>query len=232
MSPSPTGRGMIRVRPAEMAAAMAAVSGAGAASPRTASTRARAAGVAAIRARISIGVMSPPHRGQHVLVGEAPLEGRRGRAGGGARAAGEQRLQAVGVALLGGHEGGLERGLGAGQIVDGGAHRRVGGVEGLPAQIKQGVALTHRQGIHLSRTADDGGAREFRGEAGAPHHVSGGGRRGIGGDDLVGRVRLSQYFQSRKKVIFLFMIMSFLFTLVYLLVPFRNSTWFYIVVAC
>jgi len=43
---------------------------------------------------------------------------------------------------------------------------------------------------------------------------------------------LSQYFQSRKKVIFLFMIMSFLFTLVYLLVPFRHVTWFYIVVAC
>lgn len=43
---------------------------------------------------------------------------------------------------------------------------------------------------------------------------------------------LSQYFQSRKKVIFLFMGMSFLFVLVYLLVPFKNPTLLYIIIAC
>ena len=42
---------------------------------------------------------------------------------------------------------------------------------------------------------------------------------------------LSQYFQSRKKVIFLFMTMSFVFVLIYLLVPFRQATLLYIVIA-
>jgi len=43
---------------------------------------------------------------------------------------------------------------------------------------------------------------------------------------------LSQYFQSRKKVIFLFMIMSFLFVLVYLLAPFKHTTSLYLIIAC
>jgi len=43
---------------------------------------------------------------------------------------------------------------------------------------------------------------------------------------------LSQYFQSRKKVIFLFMIMSFLFVLVYLLAPFKHTTTLYLIIAC
>jgi len=43
---------------------------------------------------------------------------------------------------------------------------------------------------------------------------------------------LSQYFQSRKKVIFLFMIMSFLFVLVYLLAPFKHTTALYLIIAC
>jgi len=43
---------------------------------------------------------------------------------------------------------------------------------------------------------------------------------------------LSQYLQSRKKVIFLFMIASLLLVLVYLLVPVRDSTLFYILCAC
>jgi len=42
---------------------------------------------------------------------------------------------------------------------------------------------------------------------------------------------LSQYFQSRKKVIFLFMTMSFLFVLIYLLVPFKQATLLYVVIA-
>src|SRR5574337_1227813 len=142
--------------------------------------------------------MSPPHRGEHVLIGESALDRRRGRAGGGARAAGEQRLQAVGVALLGGHEGGLERGLGASQVVNGGAHRRIGGVEGLAAQIEQGVALADRESVHLRRAADDGGAGQLRGQAGAPYHMGGGGRRGIGGDDLVGRVRGRRQLRQRR----------------------------------
>jgi len=43
---------------------------------------------------------------------------------------------------------------------------------------------------------------------------------------------LSQYLQSRKKVIFLFMIASLAMVLVYLLVPIRDSTLFYILCAC
>jgi MFS family permease len=43
---------------------------------------------------------------------------------------------------------------------------------------------------------------------------------------------LSQYLQSRKKVIFLFMIASLLMVIIYLLVPVRDSTLFYILCAC
>jgi len=43
---------------------------------------------------------------------------------------------------------------------------------------------------------------------------------------------LSQYFQSRKKVILLFMLLSFAFVLIFLLVPFRHTTLFYSLCAC
>jgi MFS family permease len=43
---------------------------------------------------------------------------------------------------------------------------------------------------------------------------------------------LSQYLQNRKKVIFIFMLASFLFVLVYLLVPFKNTTFLYLLCAC
>jgi len=43
---------------------------------------------------------------------------------------------------------------------------------------------------------------------------------------------LSQYLQSRKKVILLFMVMSFAFVLMYLLVPLRDATWLYALAAC
>jgi MFS family permease len=43
---------------------------------------------------------------------------------------------------------------------------------------------------------------------------------------------LSQYFQNRKKVILLFMLLSFSFVLIFLLVPFRNTTLFYSLCAC
>lgn len=43
---------------------------------------------------------------------------------------------------------------------------------------------------------------------------------------------LSQYVQSRKKVILLFMLMSFSFVLVFLLVPFKEVTFLYILCAC
>ena len=43
---------------------------------------------------------------------------------------------------------------------------------------------------------------------------------------------LSQYLQSRKKVILLFMLLSFVFVLVYLLVPFKHTTLFYLFCAC
>jgi len=43
---------------------------------------------------------------------------------------------------------------------------------------------------------------------------------------------LSQYLQSRKKVILLFMAMSLLFVLIYLLFPFKDSTSLYIIIAC
>ena len=43
---------------------------------------------------------------------------------------------------------------------------------------------------------------------------------------------LSQYLQSRKKVILLFMLLSFVFVLIYLLVPFKDSTLFYLLCAC
>lgn len=43
---------------------------------------------------------------------------------------------------------------------------------------------------------------------------------------------LSQYLQSRKKVILLFMLMSFSFVLVFLLVPFKEVTFLYILCAC
>jgi MFS family permease len=43
---------------------------------------------------------------------------------------------------------------------------------------------------------------------------------------------LSQYLQSRKKVILLFMILSFVFALFYLLIPVHDTTLFYILCAC
>ena len=43
---------------------------------------------------------------------------------------------------------------------------------------------------------------------------------------------LSQYFQSRKKVILLFMLLSFAFVLVFLLAPFRSTTLLYVLCAC
>ena len=43
---------------------------------------------------------------------------------------------------------------------------------------------------------------------------------------------LSQYLQSRKKVILLFMVLSFSFVLMYLLIPLRDATWFYALAAC
>jgi MFS family permease len=43
---------------------------------------------------------------------------------------------------------------------------------------------------------------------------------------------LSQYLQSRKKVILLFMLLSFTFVLIFLLVPFRQTTLFYLLCAC
>lgn len=42
---------------------------------------------------------------------------------------------------------------------------------------------------------------------------------------------LSQYLQSRKKVIGLFMAGSFLLVLIYLLMPIKQTSWFYILVA-
>ena len=43
---------------------------------------------------------------------------------------------------------------------------------------------------------------------------------------------LSQYLQNRKKVIFLFMITSFLLVMIYLLVPVKHTTLFYVLCAC
>lgn len=43
---------------------------------------------------------------------------------------------------------------------------------------------------------------------------------------------LSQYLQSRKKVILLFMLLSFSFVMVFLLAPFRDTTLLYILCAC
>jgi len=43
---------------------------------------------------------------------------------------------------------------------------------------------------------------------------------------------LSQYLQNRKKVIFIFMLASFLFVLVYLLVPLNHTSFFYLLCAC
>src|SRR5947207_3773682 len=42
----------------------------------------------------------------------------------------------------------------------------------------------------------------------------------------------SQYLQNRKKVILLFMLLSFVFVLVYLLAPFKHTTSFYLLCAC
>lgn len=42
---------------------------------------------------------------------------------------------------------------------------------------------------------------------------------------------LSQYLQNRKQVILLFMLLSFMFVLVYLLVPIHRTTWFYLLCA-
>jgi MFS family permease len=43
---------------------------------------------------------------------------------------------------------------------------------------------------------------------------------------------LSQYFQSRKKVVIIFIFSSLLFVLIYLLFPFNSSTVFYLLCAC
>lgn len=43
---------------------------------------------------------------------------------------------------------------------------------------------------------------------------------------------LSQYLQNRKKVILLFMLLSFVFVLFFLLVPIQHITWFYLLCAC
>jgi len=42
----------------------------------------------------------------------------------------------------------------------------------------------------------------------------------------------SQYLQNRKKVILLFMLLSFVFVLLYLLAPFKHTTLFYLLCAC
>jgi len=42
----------------------------------------------------------------------------------------------------------------------------------------------------------------------------------------------SQYLQNRKKVILLFMLLSFVFVLIYLLAPFKHTTLFYLLCAC
>jgi MFS family permease len=42
----------------------------------------------------------------------------------------------------------------------------------------------------------------------------------------------SQYLQSRKKVILLFILLSFVFVLIYLVVPFKHTTLFYLLCAC
>lgn len=52
----------------------------------------------------------------------------------------------------------------------------------------------------------------------------------VAGNIISGSV--SQYLQSRKKVILLFMLLSFGFVLIFLLVPFRHTTLFYSLCAC
>jgi MFS family permease len=52
----------------------------------------------------------------------------------------------------------------------------------------------------------------------------------VAGNIVSGSV--SQYLQSRKKVIFLFMLLSFVFVLVYLLAPFKQTALFYLLCAC
>jgi MFS family permease len=52
----------------------------------------------------------------------------------------------------------------------------------------------------------------------------------VAGNIVSGSV--SQYLQSRKKVIFLFILLSFVFVLVYLLAPFKQTALFYLLCAC
>ena len=52
----------------------------------------------------------------------------------------------------------------------------------------------------------------------------------VAGNILSGSI--SQYLQSRKKVILIFMLLSFSFVMVFLLAPFRDTTWLYVLCAC
>src|SRR4030095_4372633 len=93
---------------------------------------------------------------------------------------------------------------------------------GMPIWFVTGILITFSpefgQAMGLDQPVDAGKAVLFTFAAqGAGNIISG---------------SFSQYLQSRKKVILLFILLSFVFVLIYLVVPFKHTTWFYLLCAC
>ncbi|HEX5024997.1 MAG TPA: MFS transporter, partial [Agriterribacter sp.] len=95
-------------------------------------------------------------------------------------------------------------------------------VIGMPIWFVTGILITFSpefgQAMGLNQPVDAGKAVLFTFAAQVAGNITSG--------------SFSQYLQSRKKVILLFMVLSFVFVLIYLLAPFKNATLFYLVCAC
>ena len=93
---------------------------------------------------------------------------------------------------------------------------------GMPIWFVTGILITFSpefgQAMGLSQPIDAGKAVLFTFAAQVAGNISSG--------------SFSQYLQHRKKVILLFMLLSFTFVLVYLIVPIKQTTLFYVVCAC
>jgi MFS family permease len=95
-------------------------------------------------------------------------------------------------------------------------------VIGMPIWFVTGILITFSpefgQAMGLDQPVDAGKAVLFTFAAQVAGNITSG--------------SLSQYLQNRKKVILLFMLLSFVFVLIYLLAPFKQTTLFYLLCAC
>ena len=95
-------------------------------------------------------------------------------------------------------------------------------VIGMPIWFVTGILITFSpefgQAMGLDQPVDAGKAVLFTFAAQVAGNITSG--------------SFSQYLQNRKKVILLFMLLSFVFVLIYLLVPFKHTTLFYLLCSC